>query len=548
MYIGYWQSDVMYNVGDIILTYNLEYFICNKSHTSNTVSYPTKEDMYWIYICSSFLNNLINNSRNFDKTYFSNKSNIDNVVRDNVVKNEKKDQTKLKQILSKKRVYEDSCDFILKISKKPKLKISLDDIEVKDTFAKNTFAKNKIAKNKIADESNLHNSEQYSKLKRKLEFIENDIREYKRAKTIDDVSELKDKLLLMNVDISTKSFVMDKYNSVMKMSSSDHSKGINWLNTISKIPFGKYKDFNISINDSSEKIKEFFKNVKQKLDKSIHGLEDVKQEILEFIARKITNPESKGHVLALYGNAGVGKTKLIKSLAEALDLPFNQINFGGLNDAAILTGHSETYIGSKPGKIVEILNNSQYMNPIIYFDEIDKISESKATEIFGVLTHLLDEEQNEKFQDNYLSNINIDLSKALFVLAFNDISKIDKIVSDRLKVIYINPPNLNDKLLICQDKMIPEILKSINLKNDINIIIDKEVIEYIIHKKTTQESGVRQLRKNIEKLVYRLNYDILIENDILKKECDNTFNITRDYVDKVLKQESQNNDYMDMYI
>ena len=164
------------------------------------------------------------------------------------------------------------------------------------------------------------------------------------------------------------------------------------------------------------------------------------------------------------------------------------------------------------------------------------------------MTHLLDEEQNEKFQDNYLSNINIDLSKALFVLAFNDISKIDKIVSDRLKVIYINPPSLNDKLLICQDKMIPEILKSINLKKDINIIIDKEVIEYIINKKTTQESGVRQLRKNIEKLVYRLNYDILIENDILKKECDNTFNITRDYVDKVLKQESQDNDYMDMYI
>ena len=538
MYIGYWQPDVIYNVGDIILTYNLEYFICNKSHTSNTISYPTKEDIYWIYICSYFLNNLINNSV---KTSFSGKTDIGKVVQDKVVQgkvDQMDEQKNIKRILSKKRECEDPCDFILKISKKPKLKISLDDIDVKNTFAKNTFSKNPFT----------DHSEQYSKLKRKLEFIEDDIREYKRTKTTDEVSELKDKLLLMNVDIGTKSFIMDKYSSVMKMSSSDHSKGMNWLNTVTKIPFGKYKDFNISINDSSEKIKEFFKNTKEKLDKSIHGLEDVKQEILEFIARKITNPDSKGHILALYGAAGVGKTKILKSLAEALDLPFNQINFGGLNDAAILTGHSETYIGSKPGKIVEILSNSNYMNPIIYFDEIDKISESKATEIFGVLTHLLDEEQNEKFQDNYLSNINIDLSKALFVLAFNDISKIDKIVSDRLKVIYINPPNLNDKLLICQDKMIPEILNSINLKNDVNVIIDKEVIEYIINKKTTQESGVRQLRKNIEKLVHRLNYDILIENDVLKKECDNTFNITRDYVDKVLKQESQDNDYMDMYI
>ena len=542
MYIGYWQPDVVYNIGDIILTYNLEYFICDKSHTSNTVSYPTKEDLYWIYICSRFLNDLIKYSTKVNKTSLQYKTNICNIVKtqdeikqdeikqDEIKQNEikqneiKQNEIKQNKGLSKKREYEDQCDFIFKISKKPKLKISVDDIDIKNTFVKN------------------------SKLKRKLEFIENDIREYKRAKTIDDVSDLKDKLLLMNVDISTKSFIMDKYNSVMKMSSSDHSKGMNWLNNVSKIPFGKYKDFNVSTNDSSEKIKEFFKNAKEKLDKSIHGLEDVKQEILEFIARKITNPESKGHVLALYGSAGVGKTRIIKSLAEALDLPFNQINFGGLNDAAILTGHSETYIGSKPGKIVEILNNSQYMNPIIYFDEIDKISESKATEISGVLTHLLDEEQNEKFQDNYLSNINIDLSKALFVLAFNDISKIDKIVSDRLKVIYINPPSLNDKLLICQDKMIPEILKSINLKKDINIIIDKEVIEYIINKKTTQESGVRQLRKNIEKLVYRLNYDILIENDILKKECDNSFNITRDYVDKVLKQESQDTNYMDMYI
>lgn len=522
MYIGYWQPDVVYNIGDIILTYNLEYFICDKSHTSNTVSYPTKEDLYWIYICSRFLNDLIKYSTKVTKASLQYKTNICNIVKDE--DEIKQNEIKQNKVLTKKREYEDQCDFIFKISKKPKLKISLDDIDIKNTFVKN------------------------SKLKRKLEFIENDIQEFKRAKTIDDVSDLKDKLLLMNIDISTKSFIMDKYNSVMKMSSSDHSKGMNWLNTVSKIPFGKYKDFNVSINDSSEKIKEFFKNAKEKLDKSIHGLEDVKQEILEFIARKITNPESKGHVLALYGSAGVGKTRIIKSLAEALDLPFNQINFGGLNDAAILTGHSETYIGSKPGKIVEILNNSQYMNPIIYFDEIDKISESKATEISGVLTHLLDEEQNEKFQDNYLSNINIDLSKALFVLAFNDISKIDKIVSDRLKVIYINPPSLNDKLLICQDKMIPEILKSINLKKDINIIIDKEVIEHIINKKTTQESGVRQLRKNIEKLVYRLNYDILIENDILKKECDNTFNITRDYVDKVLKQESQDNDYMDMYI
>ena len=94
-----------------------------------------------------------------------------------------------------------------------------------------------------------------------------------------------------------------------------------------------------------EKIKEYFKDIKEKLDESIHGLEEVKQEILEFVARKISNPESKGHILALYGQAGVGKSKILKTLGKALNLPFYQINFGGLNDVSILTGHSETYIG-----------------------------------------------------------------------------------------------------------------------------------------------------------------------------------------------------------
>jgi ATP-dependent Lon protease len=281
-----------------------------------------------------------------------------------------------------------------------------------------------------------------------------------------------------------------------------------------------------------------------KLDKRIHGLEDVKQEIMEYVARKITNPNGKGHVLALYGSAGTGKSKIIQTLAEALDLPFHQINFGGLNDAAILTGHSETYVGSKPGKIVEALTNSKYMNPIIYLDEIDKVSTTKATDIFGVLTHLLDEEQNDKFQDNYLSNVNIDLSKVFFVLAFNDISKVDAIVSDRLKVIYINPPTLQDKITICEHKMIPDIVKMINFKKD--IYLSKELIEYIITTKTQGEDGVRQLRKNIEKIFNRLNFDLLVNNTSDLKMEENVIVITSTYINSILKQKEKPR-YLDMY-
>ena len=386
--------------------------------------------------------------------------------------------------------------------------------------------------------------------KRKLESLENEIKENKRIKLYNnEVDNLRDEILLMNIDINTKTFILDKHDNIQKMHGSDFTKGMNWLKTVCNIPYGIYKPLDITKNDSSEIIKEYFKNIKLKLDESIHGLEEVKQEILEFVARKVTNPESKGHILALYGNAGVGKSKILKTLGKALNLPLYQINFGGLNDVSLLTGHSETYIGSKPGKIVEILQNSNCMNPIIYFDEIDKISENKAIEIYGILTHILDEEQNNHFQDNYLSNVNIDLSKVFFVLAFNDITKIDKIVCDRLKIIYIDPPKLEDKITICSEKMIPEILKTIKIKDNLNIIIDKEVIEYIIVSKTQNEQGVRQLRKNIEKIANRINYDILLQNSHhFKYESERDIIITRSYVDLVLLSPDTNKDYLQMYI
>jgi ATP-dependent Lon protease len=193
------------------------------------------------------------------------------------------------------------------------------------------------------------------------------------------------------------------------------------------------------------------------------------------------------------------------------------------------------------------------MNPIIYLDEIDKISETRATEIFGVLTHLLDEEQNAEFEDNYLSNIKIDLSKVFFVIAFNDISKVDSILLNRLKVIYIDPPSIEDKITICQTKLIPNILKTIKLKSGFNIILERELIEYIIACKTQEDKGLRQLQKNIEKIFNRLNYDILIDNlDLVKKETvqdseDTTLIITRSYIDKIIKTHNNDRSYLQMY-
>jgi hypothetical protein len=273
-------------------------------------------------------------------------------------------------------------------------------------------------------------------------------------------------------------------------------------------------------------------------------------------------------------------TKILKSLAEALELPFYQVNFGGLNDVSVLTGHSETYVGSKPGKFVEILTSAGCMNPIIYLDEIDKISEHKTREINGILTHLLDEEQNSKFQDNYLSNININLSQALFVIAFNEHDKVDRIVSDRMKIIHIDSPTSDSKVQIASDKMIPDIINTLNIKKDKFITLDNELLKYIIESKVPKEEGVRQLRKCLEKLFNRINYLFLTgqykESNlyITKSSCDTqigivndnlsllnikdtdkdtdieTVHITKTFIDNCLdaQDNNNNNSYLHMYV
>lgn len=490
MVFSNWYSNQTYKRADIVFVEQTgEYYVCVTDHMSYDLGMPSREDEKWILIDASFIQMFSNFS--FGSILFM-PSNVQETV-------------------------------------------SAPDIS-----------------SAYQAEPPQQQTKQQKTLKRKLEHAETSVREYKRKKNKLDVDQLRDKLMLLKVDVPTKAYLLDKYEGTSRMSGSDYSKALNWLNTVVSIPFGTYK----KMTPEDRNTKDFFQKVKSKLDASIYGMEDVKQEILEYVARKVTNPNGKGHVLALCGAPGTGKTKLIKSLASALDLPFFQINCGGLNDASILNGHSETYVGAKPGKLVDLLTKSEYMNPIIYLDEIDKISENKSREINGVLTHLLDEEQNDKFQDNYLSNVNINLSKAFFVITFNDPLQVDEIVSDRMHVIYIKPPTLDEKVRICQDKLIPDIIASMNFKHTTCINISKETIEYLITKKCDEESGVRQLKKSVEKILSRLNYDILIEDDELNIQLikqDNTvtedYTVTRGYVDKVLTTNKTNDmSYLNMYL
>ena len=529
---GEWRIDSCYKRGDIVNITNKfdfvvskRYYICALSHVSDGLINPrNKEEIYWIEV-----KNMSPYERNPIPYGLRSKYNP-----------------------KRKIIYEESEN----IKKRKKVQEPEQEQEQEQ---------------ELEQERELEQETQEEidrkQLKRKIVLIESEIIEFKKKRKLkDDSLELKDQIMLSAHPMETKIFLLDKYNNLSGASGSDYAKGKTWIKTVLNLPIGKYTPFGVTTNDSYDKINEYFRSVRAHLDNKIHKMDNVKDEIMEYLARKISNPESKGHVLALCGSAGVGKTKVLSSLAEALQLPFHQINFGGLNDASVLIGHSETYVSSKPGKFVEIINNSNCMNPIIFCDEIDKISENKGREINGILTHVLDEEQNYKFQDNYLSSINIDLSKVFFVIAFNDIEKVDRIVSDRMKVIYIDPPSVDDKVIIASKKMIPEIIKSLNIKRDKYINLDQELLKYIISSKVQKEDGVRQLRKSLEKLFNKINYLLLTGNykeSNLKITYENIIdsislielsnsaevvNITKSFIDNCLESKGENTSYLHMYL
>ncbi|RKO85023.1 P-loop containing nucleoside triphosphate hydrolase protein [Blyttiomyces helicus] len=215
----------------------------------------------------------------------------------------------------------------------------------------------------------------------------------------------------------------------------------------------------------------------------------------------MSNPKSNDHVLALHGANGVGKTRLAHGLAEALDLPIKTINLGSINDLSYFTAHGFTFVDSEPGRIVQILSELQIKNCIVYFDELDKIHHTeKGQAIFAYLTHLIDPTQNKKYQDTYLSGLELDMSSIFFIFSFNDENMIDKTVKDRLKIIKIKEPSFKDKILISEKFIIPEISKNVNY----NVPIPRSVVERVVQQDKTF-SGMCGIKRVIEDIISKLN-------------------------------------------
>ena len=211
---------------------------------------------------------------------------------------------------------------------------------------------------------------------------------------------------------------------------------------------------------------------------------------------------------------GNGKTTLVKEgISKAINRPFAFIALGGSSDVSYFDGHNFTYEGSRWGRIIDILMEMKCMNPVIYFDELDKISDTnKGDEIVHLLTHITDLTQNNCYQDKYFPGIDIDLSKVLFIFSFNDESKINRILKDRMQVIRTKGFSTDDKINITNDYLLKQIYKTYNYNNKINM--NNDIIKYIIENYTEKEEGVRNLKRCLDNIVSKINmYEMLYDDN-----------------------------------
>ena len=275
------------------------------------------------------------------------------------------------------------------------------------------------------------------------------------------------------------------------------------------------------LNSNVKQITDYMLEVRSTLDKAVHGHDKAKKQVERIIGQWINGDidSNTSHVLGFEGNPGIGKTTLAKGLSDCLkdengvSRPFSLIALGGDSNASTLVGHSYTYVGSNYGSIVQILMDKKCLNPIILFDEVDKISKTEnGKEITGILTHLLDSTQNSSFQDKYFSGIDIDLSKALFILSYNDAESIDKILLDRVHRIKFDSLSIEDKIVISNKHLLPELYKKIGLEDV--IYFSDEVLKFIIEEYTL-EPGVRKLKEKLFEIVGDINLEILKNGDLI---------------------------------
>ncbi len=304
-----------------------------------------------------------------------------------------------------------------------------------------------------------------------------------------DAEELEKKIMVMDAE----DFVKDKLLKELSRFKTYAGNAVEgnvirtYIETVLELPWNKVTKENPDI-----------KNAETILDRDHYGLKKVKERILEFLAiRQLTQAKGVSPIVCLVGPPGTGKTSIARSIAEALNKKYVRICLGGVDDESEIRGHRKTYVGAMPGRIAKGLKDAGTSNPLILFDEIDKMGRGVHGDPASALLEVLDSEQNSKFRDNYIE-IPIDLSKVLFIATANDIETIPQPLMDRMEIIEIEGYTDNEKFHIAKDHLIAKEFEKNGIKKSWLTITDEGINSIV--KYYTREAGVRQLDRNIAKV------------------------------------------------
>ncbi len=383
---------------------------------------------------------------------------------------------------------------------------------------------------KILDhEINLLNVEDqlHSKVKNQLEKVQKEYYLKEKLKAIQeelghetglgDSNEFQDKLQKLSCTPVVEEKIKKEIDRLSKASSLSAEAGVirNYLDWVLEMPWKQSEVLDIDIQV-----------VKALLDQNHFGLEKVKERILEYLSVYKRTKKNQATILCLSGPPGVGKTSIVRSVAEALGRPFTRVSLAGIRDQAELRGHRKTYVGAMPGRIIQAVHRVKSNSPVFLLDEVDKMSASFEGDPSAVLLEILDPEQNKHFYDHYLE-LEFDLSQILFIATANQVFNLPKPLLDRFEVIPISGYTDFEKVRIAQDFLVPKQLKAHGFEPN-EITVTKEQLLNII-RDYTQESGLRNLDRSIAKIFRKTAKELLTNNDAEKKISDEKI---KDYLGK----------------
>ena len=337
-------------------------------------------------------------------------------------------------------------------------------------------------------------------LKEKISVMKEELGDFSQD---DDVIEIVDRVKDADIPKEVREKLEAEIKKLTKMQpfSAESSVIRNYIEAVLDLPWNKETKDVLNLKKAS-----------QILERDHYGLKDAKEKVLDYLAVKTLNPSMNGAILCLSGPPGIGKTSLVKSIAESMGRKFVRVSLGGVRDEAEIRGHRRTYVGSMPGKIMKAMKEAGTKNPVILLDEIDKMSNDYKGDPASAMLEVLDPEQNKSFEDHYI-DMPFDLSKVFFVATANDLRNVSAPLRDRMDILQLSSYTEFEKLHIAQNFLLKQAQKENGLA-DVEIKIPDKVMFKLIDE-YTREAGVRNLKREIINICRKIAREV-VEKDIKK--------------------------------